>query len=89
MFMNLNHCSFGQIGDNVIDNVILPPWCHDCPEEFVRIMRSALESNYVSCHLNQWIDLIFGYKQRGEEAVNAYNVFYPITYEVFFLSFHQ
>jgi hypothetical protein len=28
-----------------------------------------------------WIDLIFGYKQRGEEAVAAHNVFYYLTYE--------
>lgn len=35
----------------------------------------------MSSHLHEWIDLIFGYKQRGEEAVNALNVFYYCTYE--------
>lgn len=35
----------------------------------------------MSNHLHEWIDLIFGYKQRGEEAVNALNVFYYCTYE--------
>lgn len=50
-------------------------------EEFVRINMQALESDYVSEHLSDWIDLIFGYKQRGEEAEKAYNVFYYLTYE--------
>lgn len=35
----------------------------------------------MSSHLHEWIDLIFGYKQRGEEAINALNVFYYCTYE--------
>ena len=44
-------------------------------------MRAALESDYVSKRLNNWIDLIFGYKSQNEEAVIADNLFYPLTYE--------
>jgi hypothetical protein len=44
-------------------------------------MRSAFESDYVSAHLNEWIDLIFGYKQAGTSAVTFDNLFYYLTYQ--------
>ncbi|XP_062513649.1 neurobeachin-like isoform X2 [Corticium candelabrum] len=81
MFLNKNQFVFGvdEDGHNVND-VELPPWASNA-EEFIHIHRQALESDYVSAHLHEWIDLIFGYKQRGDEAVLAKNVFYYLTYE--------
>lgn len=35
----------------------------------------------MSTHLHEWIDLIFGYKQRGPAAEEALNIFYYCTYE--------
>ena len=35
----------------------------------------------MSKNLHHWIDLIFGYKQRGENAELSDNVFYPLCYE--------
>uniref|UniRef100_A0A8D2J8F5 Neurobeachin n=1 Tax=Varanus komodoensis TaxID=61221 RepID=A0A8D2J8F5_VARKO len=81
MFVNSNGYNLGVREDeNVVNDVELPPWAKK-PEDFVRINRMALESEFVSCQLHQWIDLIFGYKQRGPEAVRALNVFHYLTYE--------
>uniref|UniRef100_A0A9J8C706 LPS-responsive vesicle trafficking, beach and anchor containing n=1 Tax=Cyprinus carpio carpio TaxID=630221 RepID=A0A9J8C706_CYPCA len=81
MFVNSNNYNLGVMDDGtVVSDVELPPWAKS-PEEFVRINRLALESEFVSCQLHQWIDLIFGYKQQGPEAVRALNVFYYLTYE--------
>lgn len=68
-----------QLGEK-IDVVKLPPWANS-PIDFIHKHRTALESEHVSAHLNEWIDLIFGYKQRGKEAVAANNVFFYMTYE--------
>ena len=62
--------------------VTLPPWAHGSAEEFVRTMRAALESEYASAHLHEWIDLIFGCKQTGDAALAADNLFHPFTYEL-------
>ncbi|XP_051055321.1 lipopolysaccharide-responsive and beige-like anchor protein isoform X5 [Phodopus roborovskii] len=81
MFVNFNNYNLGVMDDGtVVSDVELPPWAKTS-EDFVRINRLALESEFVSCQLHQWIDLIFGYKQQGPEAVRALNVFYYLTYE--------
>ena len=79
---NTNHFDFGTTQKSKhVHNVTLPKWAKGDPERFVRINRQALESDYVSKNLHLWIDLIFGYKQRGEEAVTSLNCFVHVTYE--------
>jgi hypothetical protein len=53
--VNDNNLNLGtlQTGE-VLGDVILPPWAKT-PEEFVRINRAALESDYVSENLHHWI----------------------------------
>ncbi|CAF4271366.1 unnamed protein product [Rotaria sp. Silwood2] len=69
MLNNCNNYNFGQNDDELkIDNVILPKWAQT-PEDFIRINRAALKSEFVSSHLHQWIDLIFSYKQRGYSKI--------------------
>lgn len=53
-----------------VNDVLLPPWAKGSAREFVRKHREALESQYVSENLHHWIDLIFGFKQRGKVSVN-------------------
>ncbi|XP_044313954.1 neurobeachin-like protein 1 isoform X2 [Drosophila rhopaloa] len=79
---NMNKFDLGhlQITKEKVDDVILPAWANT-PEEFIAIHRRALESEYVSQHLHHWIDLIFGYKQKGPKAAEALNVFYYCSYE--------
>ncbi|KAH8611644.1 PH domain [Trypanosoma vivax] len=79
---NTNGVHFGAKQDGQPMNALdLPPWAHGDPYEFIFRMREALESDHVSSTLNHWIDLIFGYKQRGKEAIEAVNVFNWHSYE--------
>lgn len=71
---NENNFDFGIKQNGVkLGDVVLPPWARNSADEFIRINRLALESDYVSENLHNWIDLIFGYKQRGDEAIEAHN----------------
>lgn len=76
-----------------LTRVQLPPWAKSAAD-CIRQLRGALESDYVSspnttfwsryvqvsAHLHHWIDLIFGYKQRGDAALRANNLFYHMTF---------
>ncbi|XP_067931880.1 neurobeachin-like protein 1 [Watersipora subatra] len=87
--VNINGFDLGRLeGD-----VVLPKWARNGSssdsiteklrraDDFIYKHRKALESDYVSENLHHWIDLIFGYKQRGQEAEKACNVFHAYSYE--------
>lgn len=80
--VNSNGYNFGvrQGSGGAIDNVQLPPWAKGDPKIFIAKHREALESPYVSRHLHQWIDLVFGCKQRGDAAIESVNVFHHLSY---------
>ncbi|KAL1230424.1 Lysosomal-trafficking regulator [Trichinella spiralis] len=81
MFINTQNFNLGirHNGERVHD-VIMPNWCPEKdPRLFVLIHRQALESDAVSKRLSHWIDLIFGYRQSGQAAVEAFNVYHPCT----------
>lgn len=78
MGINYGHrCDGSKVGD-----VILPPWANG-PQDFINKLRQALESEQVSRNLHKWIDIIFGYKQRGEEALKANNCMYKYFYYIY------
>ena len=79
---NINGYDFGskQGSDELVGDVKLPPWAKGDPHIFISKHREALESPYVSERLHQWVDLIFGFKQRGEAAIEATNVFQHLSY---------
>uniref|UniRef100_A0AAY5EMX6 DUF4704 domain-containing protein n=1 Tax=Electrophorus electricus TaxID=8005 RepID=A0AAY5EMX6_ELEEL len=79
--INSNNFEFGCMQDGTsLGDVVLPPWAKGDPQEFIRMHREALESDYVSASLHLWIDLIFGYKQQGPPAAEALNTFHPYFY---------
>ncbi|GLD93188.1 hypothetical protein PINS_up001780 [Pythium insidiosum] len=78
---NCNRLDLGERQNGVqLGDVVLPPWASSA-EDFIMQNYMALESEYVSAHIHEWIDLVFGSSQRGPAAVTANNVFFYLTYE--------
>ncbi|XP_047459291.1 WD repeat- and FYVE domain-containing protein 4 isoform X2 [Mugil cephalus] len=79
--LNSNHIQLGRMEDGTaLGDVELPPWAKGDPQEFIRVHREALESEYVNSHIHLWIDLIFGFRQQGPAAVESVNTFHPYFY---------
>ena len=75
LYININNYIFGKTSENyLINNVQLPPWSLYSPRLFSKMNKKALESQFVSQHINDWIDLIFGFKRSGTEAEKSFNV---------------
>lgn len=85
--LNKNGYYFGkkQTGGPPVSDVDLPEWAGPPgifgALNFIRLHRKALEGRFVSEKLPRWIDLIFGYKQKGPNAIAALNTYCHITYE--------
>ncbi|VDK38827.1 unnamed protein product [Taenia asiatica] len=81
MFVNCENFELGTRHDgDIVDSVKLPPWAKGDPRLFVLVNRAALESPYVTAHIPEWIDLVFGYKQTGRWGERAINLYHPFTY---------
>ena len=80
MFLNINDLNLGTLDNGNIINEALTP-CNNNPYDFIMTMRSVLESNKLSYSLQNWVDLVFGFKSRGKEAENAFNVYTEASYQ--------
>ena len=67
----LHTSSAAHTTNTLCPHPLAPPPPPTTADEFVRIMREALEGDHVSHHLHAWIDLVFGFKQRGEHTKRA------------------
>eukprot|EP01029_Cantina_marsupialis_P019364 TRINITY_DN449_c0_g1_i3.p1 TRINITY_DN449_c0_g1~~TRINITY_DN449_c0_g1_i3.p1 ORF type:complete len:3311 (-),score=1067.06 TRINITY_DN449_c0_g1_i3:2337-12269(-) len=78
---NGNNVKLGTKQDGaVLGDVILPKWAKN-PNHFIEMNAKALESDHVHKHLQNWVDLVFGFKQTGPGSISGCNVFFHLTYE--------
>ena len=76
LYLKLNYVLENKESDEaIISDFTLPSWSKDDPRKFTLILKKLLESEKVSKNLNHWIDLIFGYQQRGPNAEKAFNIY--------------
>ena len=63
-----------------INDFELPKWCINDPRKFTLIFKKLLESDKINRKLNLWIDLVFGYKQIGQNAIKSMNIYRNACY---------
>ena len=77
---NDNGFNLGICNEHSISEVVLPNWASS-PIDFIYLHRKAIESDYVSDDLNQWIDLIWGNKQRSSNNLYPNDMYEDIWNE--------
>ena len=76
IYYNINNFDMGiRRNKEKVNDVKCPAWSGEDPYKFLTIINIAFESEYVSSNINNWIDLIYGYKQRGKEGEKVNNIF--------------
>ena len=85
MFFNSNKLNLGMVitkeGEKLCNDVAVPDWADGNAYVFISKHKELLESPEISENINNWIDIIFGYKQKGKEAKKIYNLFAIESYE--------
>ena len=89
IFCNLNKLNLGNLKnkekktETPVNDVKMPKWANYDPYIFVNKHRMLLESTEVNEKMNEWFNIIFGYKQKGSVAKKIGNLFLKQTYENF------
>ena len=87
LYMNTNKFNFGfkQENKTLVNDFEFPNWTKKDPRKFILVIKKLLESEKISENLHLWIDLVFGVKQSGEDAIEYCNTYrkacYPFTKE--------
>ena len=80
MFLNINDLNLGKLENGeIVYNVNTP--CRNNAYAFIELMNRILNGDKISKIINNWVDLIFGYKAKGKEAENARNIFSEKSYQ--------
>ena len=86
-FYNYNKLNMGEVGESEnktpVENIALPPWAKESGYIFINKHRELLECPEISEKINEWLNIIFGYKQKGKEAKKICNLFRKESYEDF------
>ena len=87
MFYNLNKFELGEIKNKETDtfykvnDIKMPKWANEDGYIFINMHRMLLESPEVNEKINEWFNIIFGVKQRGNNAKKINNLFLKYTYD--------
>jgi len=82
LYVNNNKFNFGKTKKNLssVSDFGLPKWSKDDPRKFTLVIKRIFESKNVNLKLNKWIDLIFGYQQKGSYAEKALNTYKNLVF---------
>jgi hypothetical protein len=81
MFLNINDLNMGIRDNGLKVNDVYIPCTANNPYEFVTLMRNIIENDNISSNINKWLDLIFGFKNKGEDAEKYFNLYTESSYQ--------
>ena len=76
LYHNINNFDMGiRRNKTKVNDVECPAWSGNDPYKLIAYLNLAFESEEVNSTIGGWIDLVFGFKQRGKEAEKYNNVY--------------